>query len=404
MKVAQKIKNGIKSFETSAKDIGRLRNPGKCKKDDVATFVFGKFKRKVSLKRVRFVLVLLNTIVLVASAVSFSAWRAAKHDWKGDNVHVHLLLDPLEDLPAMPNQEELLIKAVHSYLDHILCLTALNLFLYWIIYGVIVSSRFGGACEIWTLVMSLPHTVMMVIWEVGVAVAVLRVIVIMTNLPWDELGTVHHHNYNAARYAYRFYVTWGPWLAASYIAAVPVQVFTMSLPFFLTQLPYQRDIEIGDQECVKSRGNFDNAKANTLAKDKEASKRSDDGSDYVGGDQLEQISRDRISSIYQCEMPAEKIAKMKALQKTPFTRVRKLSASAGRSVIDTMNSVYHVHHSQAPVWNILKNENPHPKLAGGQTLAGGVSIFPQHDDYVDMEETNYDDYMSDLPNMKLYPQ
>ena len=57
---------------------------------------------------------------------------------------------------------------MHSYIEHIMYLTALNLFFYWFIYGVIVSCRFGGACEVWTLVMSLPHTIMMIIWEVTI--------------------------------------------------------------------------------------------------------------------------------------------------------------------------------------------------------------------------------------------
>jgi len=394
MKIAQKIKNGIKNFETSAKDIDKLGDIGDSKKDEVL-FVFGKHERKVSLKNLRLFLVLLNTTILIASGVSLFAWIAAKYDWKGTDGQHHVLLDPLKDLPSMPNQEELIVKAVHSYLDKILYLTGVNLFLYWIIYGVIVSYRFGGTCEVWTLVVSLPHTVMMVIWEVGVAAAVLRVVFIMSSLPRHQLETSNHHTYIAA---HRFYATWGPWLSASYLAAVPVQIITMLLPFHLTQLPYQRDPEVGSQDCVESKKSFDSAKSKTLAKDKEASKLPEEASDYVGVDQLDQISgnNDNIS-LYKCEMPAEKLAKMKAM-KCPFSRIRKLSQSAGRSVIDAMNSVYHVHHSQTPAWTILENQKPHPKLAGANTLASGVSIFPNHDDYIDMEEPNYDDYMyfSDL--------
>jgi len=390
MKIVQNIKNVIKDLEASAKDIRQLSRTQKSEKKDEATFVFGKQKQKVSLKKLRLFLVLINLIILLASGVSFSAWKAAKYDWKGSDVHHHLLLDPLDELPELPNQEQLLIKAVHSYIEHIMYLTALNLFFYWFIYGVIVSCRFGGACEVWTLVMSLPHTIMMIIWEVGVAAAVLRVLVTMSSLPWHQLETAHHHTAMAAGHVHRFYSTWGPWLVASYLAAVPVQVFTILLPFLLTQLPYQRDPEVGSQEKQGS-------EAKILVKEKEASKLGDDGSDYVREDQIELVTRDRSVSMYKCEMPAEKIAKMKEMKMTPFSRIRKLSLSlrnksAGRSVIDTMNSVYHVHHSQAPVWTILENEKPHPKLVGGLTLAGGVTVCPQ-DDYMDMEEPNYDDYM-----------
>ena len=47
MKIAQKIKNGIKNFETSAKDIDKLGDIGDSKEDEVL-FVFGKHERKVS--------------------------------------------------------------------------------------------------------------------------------------------------------------------------------------------------------------------------------------------------------------------------------------------------------------------------------------------------------------------
>merc|ERR1719334_239849 len=124
----------------------------------------------------------------------------------------------------MPNNDELLVKAVHSCLEQILYLTSINLVFYWIVYGLVVSYGFGGTCQTWALVMSVPHTLMLIAWEVGVSIAVLKVINVMSNFPWEQMEHAHHHTVIATYHVHNFYITWGPWLAASFLAAVPAQV------------------------------------------------------------------------------------------------------------------------------------------------------------------------------------
>lgn len=396
-------------------------------KQDEAWLMFARFEYKVSLKKVRLLLVLSNFIVLLAAGVSFFAWQAAKYDWKGSGldkkVACHLLLDPLKDLPPLPNNDEVLVRTVHSCLEQILYLTALNLFFYWVMYGLVVAFRFGGPCETWTLVMSLPHTLMTIAWEVGVSVAVLRVISIMSNFPWEEMDNAHHHTTVATHHVHRFYLTWGPWLAISYMMAVPAQVLTISLPFCLGKLPYQRtsDVEMQDRD-IRDR---------EKAKEAEANGSGSGASEYVGAESLS----DGNLTMYQCEMPAEKLARIKAQRKQPPVP----SKTAGREVIETMNKAYNVPHSVKPIWRCLTHEKAHPLLEGGSSLAGGVTIFPpesgaqsgsslaggitiSHPEYLAMEEVpDYNDFMylpvkenryetppppynlmDPLPHMKLY--
>jgi len=95
---------------------------------------------------------------------------------------------------------------------------------------------------------------------------------------------------------------------------------------------------------------------------------------------------EEVSSLYHCEMPHEKIEKDHT-QKM-FSRVRRVSwrgGSAGRAVINTMSRVYHVHNSGRPLWSLLDTrDTPHPRLLAGDRLAGGVSIYGEHNDYIHM--------------------
>ena len=85
--------------------------------------------------------------------------------------------------------------------------------------------RFGEVGETCVLMVSVPHTLVMVIWQVagfrsyyclyspliqvGCSVAILRII---PAIGGEEAPLS------------RYYHTWGPWLAGLYLAAVPVQV------------------------------------------------------------------------------------------------------------------------------------------------------------------------------------
>jgi len=122
--------------------------------------------------------------------------------------------------------------------------------------------------------------------------------------------------------------------------------------------------------------------------------------DYVGEDELDQISRDSIS-LYTCEMPEEKLAKIKALS-APKYRMRHLARLSleDDNIKDTvgMESVaYHGHYTPISQVRVIQDEC----LAGGQQLlASLMSALPDHEDYMNMEEPNYDDYMyfSELSN------
>jgi len=440
-----------------------------------ATFTLCGFSKEVTLASVRLGLVLSNLLILFAACVSYFAWLDAKYNWQLSNVARpgRNILRAMENMPPLPNQDQDIISGVHCYLDQMLYMTAFNLFIYWTIYGVIISCRFGGTCDICTIVVSVPHTLIMIMWEVGVAVAVLRVSMILEHLPWENLKFTNMKHYRDLKYVEEFYTTWGPWISSSYILCVPVQMLLMTLPFLITNLPFQaadEESQINSRKQAVSvsavsksvasvhfavrrqAGSFNRsvaAKANSLntsvtsntnrltrlfrrvfcdnsarlsdASDEFVVKCIDvsheseyiglgdlhpkitehnlsDDSEYVGLGDLhhginehnasKQKDNEEVASLYHCEMPHEKIEKVKT-QKL-FTRVRRVSwrgQSAGKAVIDTMNRVYHVHSSSRPLWTLLdEKETPHPRLVENDVLAGGVSIYssPIDSEYVDM--------------------
>eukprot|EP00092_Neocalanus_flemingeri_P087530 GFUD01110472.1.p1 GENE.GFUD01110472.1~~GFUD01110472.1.p1 ORF type:complete len:182 (+),score=36.90 GFUD01110472.1:340-885(+) len=126
----------------------------------------------------------------------------------------------------------------------------------------------------------------------------------------------------------------------------------------------------------------------------------DDSSDYVSGDDLDKLSGDSIS-LYQCEMPAEKLARIKALS---FSKLRELPVglrnqsarriSASSDEIEMGSYHYHGRHcSLTLARNTQEDLMPPLNLVGAKTHARGMPISPDHGDYMNMEEPNYDDYM-----------
>jgi len=108
--------------------------------------------------------------------------------------------------------------------------------------------------------------------------------------------------------------------------------------------------------------------------------------DYVGEDELDQISRDSIS-LYTCEMPEEKLAKIKA-QSLPVHRMRDQTRLRYQSQNkDTVGIDSVAYHSQ-----VLTTQDDCLAL-GQQPLARYLSLLADHEDYMNMEEPNYDDYM-----------
>jgi len=121
--------------------------------------------------------------------------------------------------------------------------------------------------------------------------------------------------------------------------------------------------------------------------------------DYVSEDKLDQISGDSIS-LYQCEMPAEKLAKMKALQNSTLDRKELPHGIRNQSFsISDLKNSRRDHHRQLPTYSqvrMLQQSDlmpPQMKLVGAKEFACGMSIYPSNEDYMNMEEPNYDDYM-----------
>jgi len=118
--------------------------------------------------------------------------------------------------------------------------------------------------------------------------------------------------------------------------------------------------------------------------------------DYVGEDELDQISRDSIS-LYTCEMPEEKLAKIKALS-APKYRMKEHTRLSMEDTLGIKSVAYHGHYY--PITQVRATQDDSLAAEGQQPLARLMSLLPDHEDYMNMEEPNYDDYMyfSELSN------
>ena len=99
--------------------------------------------------------------------------------------------------------------------------------------------------------------------------------------------------------------------------------------------------------------------------------------DYVSEDELDKISGDSIS-LYTCEMPEERLAKIKALM-----------------VKTNAYNLGHPHISIAQQCPLQQADGSRKKdLAEiGQIRDKCVFLVPDDEDYMNMEEPNYDDFM-----------
>jgi len=99
--------------------------------------------------------------------------------------------------------------------------------------------------------------------------------------------------------------------------------------------------------------------------------------DYVSGDELDKISGDSIS-LYTCEMPEERLAKIKALM------VKTNAYNLGNPHISVAQ--------QCPLQQVDGSRKKN--LGGnGQSRDKCVFLVPDDEDYMNMEEPNYDDFM-----------
>jgi len=145
------------------------------------------------------------------------------------------------------------------------------------------------------------------------------------------------------------------------------------------------------RNCVKKALARDRKKSSKYV-DMSGSAENSSSSDYVSEDELDQVSGDSIS-LYQCEMPAEKLAKLKAMNSS-MSRMRDLPAGLRNQTVETSACYYgYPNPSLAPVSTTLECSTPQPNLVGAKALARGMQPCPNHEDYMDMDEPNYDDYM-----------
>jgi len=349
--------------------------------NDNAWILVNKFKMKVSIKRVRQCLVLINFVVLGAGIISLFAWQASTYMEHAPPTEI-TDTSPLVGLPPQLKEDEDLLQMFHSCLEGVLYLTAINQIIYWFIFGLIVSSRFGSSWSVWLLVMCLPYTLFLVVWQFGISFAILRVSILMKD---ERFTTYAQHSYIPVLRLERYFAVWGPWIASSSLLAIPVQVVTMCLCFFIGRPSKTSPMDIESLNIVTPTQRHSDLRPGA--------------EDYVGEENNTFYSDTVMTagnlSLYKCEMPPERIAKGKnVIWTTPRN-------SAGMGVISTMNKVYNAPHNVRPVWRQLQTPSPMHQatldlLRSGSF--GGVGLFPPAEEeggtYLHMSELpDYNDFM-----------
>ena len=117
-----------------------------------------------------------------------------------------------------------MVSAVHIHIENILYLISSLLFFSWIVFGVFISYDFGGPSEVSVLVLviGMPYTVALVLWEVGLAVLFHKMVI------WAPITQPHPLQ--------EFYSDW--MLVPTFLKLSGVaQLITAFLPFVVYYLP-----------------------------------------------------------------------------------------------------------------------------------------------------------------------
>jgi len=110
--------------------------------------------------------------------------------------------------------------------------------------------------------------------------------------------------------------------------------------------------------------------------------------DYVSEDELDKISGDSIS-LYTCEMPEERLAKIKALMKTNVYNM------------NSNTSVQHHHHPLSSSMMLGGSGSKKDTVTDFRKIRDEcVFLVPDDEDYMNMEEPNYEDFM-DFSDLKV---
>jgi len=299
----------------------------------------GKLKCKIPLIQLRVFLFLANLIVLASAVAAFSAARDARSSAEN-------YIDLVGSFkPDEVDQEWM--SGIGKHVEQILHITSLNLLLYWLIYGVAISLHFFGTYSLCVLLVSVPHTLVMVLWELGLAAFFLK-------MSWvsGQLGQVDGHPMED------FYTTWTPTLVALLLPTCVVQLFTASLSFFIfnSQRDYNNNLENGERCEVWH--------TNTQILTKHASTPRTNNPDYVD-------FNPEVLSLYHTEMPEQILKKNRP---GTIARIRKTS----ERVMDTMSKVYN---NECSAWRLTQQNETSDQVDG--VLPGRYKSYTS-DDYMDM--------------------
>jgi len=169
---------------------------------------------KVPVTHLRAYLISINLLVFLAALSSFSAARDATI------FHNEYLCEGHEEINKHSENtlHQKVAIEVNNYIENILYLTSTLLFLHWLVYGVAVSVRFDGTFEKCSLSTQTVHTLVTIVWELLLAVLLLKLAMTPTQHPMDKL-----------------YDTWTSTLVILLVGVIPVQLITVLLPVFCFQ-------------------------------------------------------------------------------------------------------------------------------------------------------------------------
>jgi len=204
-------------------------------------FLFG-LGSKLDLRHIRYVLLTLNLIVAAATIEIMTGW------WMIENIKREVSRSEKFHINGWLEHKINAIETVSiAKADDFFAYTSLILFFYWVIIGVKVCKNYGAEKDLYGLLLAFPALCVLALFEVYYSVVILHIAEALSELDCNQLRPHLSYNNLAMLMDLRnFMVAEGVRIAALFVTSAFVQFITGLLPFFLSDLPFQRRLYMDD--------------------------------------------------------------------------------------------------------------------------------------------------------------
>jgi len=197
---------------------------------------------KIDLRHIRYFLVVVNLCVLGALVETAKGWvmmETIKRELsRSDQFHINRWLKH-----GIGPIETITIAKMDDFFEY----TSLCLFFYWVVFGFRVCLNYGAEKDLYCLLLAFPAIVVLALVEIYLSYVILNINQALSELDCNQLRDVLSYNNLSMIVDLRdFMVAEGVRIAALFVTSALVQFLTGILPFYLSDLPFQRRLYMDD--------------------------------------------------------------------------------------------------------------------------------------------------------------